>query len=98
LNDLNSLEKNIDILITAWKNGDVRRMESLIGQGGKDDRTAASMYEKLIYERNRNMAQKIEDFLKTNETCFVIVGAGHLMGDKGIVEILKNKGYPVQQL
>jgi uncharacterized protein len=98
LNDLNSLEKNIDILITAWKNGDVRAMESVIGQGVKDDRATASIYEKLIYGRNRNMAQKIEDFLKTNETCFVIIGAGHLVGDKGIVGILKKRGYQVRQL
>jgi hypothetical protein len=98
LNDLSSFEKNIDILITDWKNGDVRGMESVNEQGIKDDRAAASIYEKLIYERNRNMVRKIEDFLKTNETYFVIVGAGHLVGEKGIVEILKSKGYQVRQL
>ena len=98
LNDLSSFEKNIDILITAWKNGDVRGMESVNEQGIKDDRAAASIYEKLIYERNRNMVRKIEDFLKTNETYFVIVGAGHLVGEKGIIGILKSKGYQVRQL
>ena len=55
------------------------------------------MYEKLIYERNRTMAQKIEEFLKTKETYFVIVGAGHLVGEKGIVGILKKRGYRVEQ-
>jgi uncharacterized protein len=98
LNDMNSFEKNIDILITAWQDGDVGAMESVIGQGVKDDRAAASMYDKLIYARNRNMARKMEDFLKTNETYFVIVGAGHLVGEKGIVEILKKRGYQVRQL
>ena len=44
------------------------------------------------------MASKIEDFLKTTETLFVIVGAGHLVGEKGIVEILKAKGYVVEQM
>jgi hypothetical protein len=97
LNDLDSLEKNIDILITAWKNGDVSAMESVIGQGVKDGATA-SIYEKLIYGRNRTMERKIEDFLKTGETYFVIVGAGHLVGEKGIVEILKKRGYTVGQL
>ncbi|MBP1745595.1 MAG: TraB family, partial [Deltaproteobacteria bacterium] len=29
---------------------------------------------------------------------FVIVGAGHLVGKRGIVELLKNKGYGVEQL
>ena len=44
------------------------------------------------------MASKIEDFLKTKETFFVIVGAGHLVGEKGIVETLKTKGYVVEQM
>ncbi len=39
------------------------------------------------------MASKIEDYLKTKETYFVIVGAGHLVGNQGIIEILKGKGF-----
>jgi hypothetical protein len=44
------------------------------------------------------MVLKIEDFLKAKKTYFVIVGAGHLVGDQGIIEILKGKGYLVEQL
>ena len=62
------------------------------------DRRLSSIYEILIYDRNRKMVSKIEDFLKTKETYFVIVGAGHLIGGQGIVEILKAKGYTVEQL
>ncbi|RJQ38322.1 MAG: hypothetical protein C4550_06760 [Nitrospiraceae bacterium] len=44
------------------------------------------------------MTLKIEEFLKTKETYFVVVGAGHLVGNKGIIELLKRKGYPVEQI
>jgi hypothetical protein len=44
------------------------------------------------------MASKIEDFLRNRETYFVVVGAGHLVGSQGIIEILKGKGYMVEQL
>jgi len=44
------------------------------------------------------MVSKIEDLLRTKETYFVIVGAGHLVGNRGIIEILKGKGYFVEQL
>jgi uncharacterized protein YbaP (TraB family) len=44
------------------------------------------------------MVSKIEDFLRTKEVYFVIVGAGHLVGNQGIIEILKGKGYLVEQL
>jgi uncharacterized protein YbaP (TraB family) len=43
------------------------------------------------------MVLKVEDFLKTNDTCFVVVGAGHLVGERGIVEMLKAGGYSVEQ-
>ncbi|MEW6419537.1 MAG: TraB/GumN family protein [Nitrospirota bacterium] len=72
-------------------------MESLITRSSTEDRRMSSIYEKLIYERNRNMVSKIEDFLKTKETYFIVAGAGHLVGNKGIIEMLRNKGYNVEQ-
>ena len=98
LNDMNSLEKNTDALITAWKTGDTRGMESIIEKNIHNDRTAAEMYDKLLYTRNKNMVSKINEYLQTRETYFVIVGAGHLVGEKGIVELLKKRGYLVEQL
>jgi len=67
-------------------------------KGAVADKKMNSIYEKLIYERNRNMVSKIEEFLRTKETYFVVVGAGHLVGKKGIIEMLKGKRYPVEQL
>ena len=54
------------------------------------------VYEALFYRRNVDMARKIEDLLKTGEIQFVVVGAGHLVGDRGIVELLE-KNYSVEQ-
>ena len=44
------------------------------------------------------MTLRIEDLLMGKETYFVIVGAGHLVGDKGIIEKLNSKGYLIEQL
>jgi uncharacterized protein YbaP (TraB family) len=44
------------------------------------------------------MASRIEDFLQRKESYFLIVGAGHLVGDRGIIEILSRKGYLIEQL
>ena len=43
------------------------------------------------------MVSKIEDLLKTKETTFVIAKTGHLVGSKGIIEMLTGKGYLVEQ-
>ena len=96
--DLDVVSKDMDRLIDAWTSGETKSVESILTKSLAEDRRLTSIYEKLVYERNGNMTLRIEDLLRTKETCFVIVGAGHLVGDRGIVEILKRKGYLVEQL
>jgi uncharacterized protein YbaP (TraB family) len=98
LKDLNILGQEVNRLIQAWTSGDTKRLESIMTKSITEDGRLSSVYEKLVYERNKTMASRIEDLLKEKETCFVVVGAGHLVGSKGIVEILKEKGYPIEQL
>ncbi len=98
LKDMNSYEKEIDKLLDAWVSGDTGGMESILRESLIEDKGMASVYDKLLYERNRNMASKIEGYLKTGETHFVVVGAGHLLGEKGIINLLRQKGYQIEQL
>lgn len=91
-----TLGREVNELIRAWKSGDTQTLESLLAKSGGEG--MSSVNEKLLYGRNRHMASRIEDYLRTRETYFVIVGAGHLVGDRGIIEILKRKGYTVEQL
>ena len=98
LNDMESVEEEADELLQAWKMGNVKGIEYVFTKYAEEDNRSYPVYEKLIYERNRKMASRIEDYLKATETCFVVVGAGHLVGSKGIVQMLKDKGYSLQQL
>jgi uncharacterized protein YbaP (TraB family) len=98
LRDLRLLEQELEQLSKAWTSGDTKSMESILTRSVSEDNRFASILEKIVYERNRKMASKIEDLLRTSETYFVIVGAGHLVGDRGIIENLKRKGYLVEQL
>jgi len=98
LKDLKILTQEVDNLVEAWQSGAVESMERTVTKSFTEDRRFSGIYDKLIYKRNRNMALKIEGFLKTNGTCFVVVGAAHLLGDRGIVQLLKGRGYSVEQL
>jgi hypothetical protein len=98
LKNINTTGQELDGLFRAWVTGDTKSMESIITKPVAEDRNLSSLYEKLIYERNRNMVLRIEEFLKTKETYFVVVGAGHLVGKKGIIEMLKGKGFHVEQI
>ena len=98
LKDVTVFGREVDTLMKAWVSGDTNSMESIISKSVTEDRRLSQIYEKVIYERNRNMAMRIEEFLRTKEIHFVVVGAGHLTGNKGIIEILRGKGYHVEQL
>ena len=53
----------------------------------------------IYYQRNLGMENKIEEYLNdTTKTYFVVAGAGHMVGDKGIISLLIAKGYKVKQL
>ena len=98
LKDINVLEQELDKLVNAWRAGDEKGIESIMTKSAKEDKRLAPVYEKLVIERNKKMASKIEDYLKEKETYFVIVGAGHLVGSQGMIELLKSKGFVVEQL
>jgi uncharacterized protein YbaP (TraB family) len=98
LKDIQVIEQELNKLVQAWTSGDTKGVESIITRSLAEDKGLSPIYEKLIYERNRNMVSKIEDYLKTKESYFVVVGAGHLVGKRGIIEILKTKGFLVEQL
>jgi len=98
LRDLKIMEQEVNKLIQTWSSGDTKGMESILTRSASEDKSLSPIFEKLIYERNRKMVLKIEDFLGTKETYFIIVGAGHLVGNQGIIEILRGKGYIVEQL
>lgn len=51
--------------------------------------------EALIYSRNRNWAEKLEKMMP-ERACLVCVGAGHLPGPKGLLQLLRDKGYTVE--
>lgn len=97
LKDLKMAGQEFNQLFKAWASGDSQGMESIMMKYTREDRKLSGAYEKLIYERNRNMTERIEAYLKTKGTYFVVIGAAHLVGEKGIIGILRGKGYRVVQ-
>ena len=96
---LDTLGKSMPELIDAWKRGDEKTVNSILTSGIlSSDKRLLPLFDKLIYRRNKNMADKIESFLNTGYNYFIVVGAGHLVGAKGVVTLLKGRGYFVVQL
>jgi uncharacterized protein len=94
--DMGKVAKTFDELVTAWRKGDDEKIESLMVKEMKT--RLPKLYKKMITDRNNRWLPKIEAYLKTPETEFILVGAGHLGGSDGVLAALRKKGYQVQKL
>jgi hypothetical protein len=93
-----SLPGYLDGLIAAWRSGDTEALHRLSQAGMEDAETAERVIDDMLAERNRAMSQRIVRLIATGRPGFVVVGALHLAGRHGIVEMLRQRGYPVRQL
>ncbi len=98
LKDMDGLDRGINELMQAWRTGDAKTMEALVTKTLHDAPETRPIYDKLFYTRNREMAAKVEQLLRSRETAFVVVGAAHLVGKDGVVELLRQKGFAVDQM
>lgn len=87
--------KDVNSIVKAWQQGDVKSLEKLLQKSYKSD---PELYKRAVTNRNHNWIPKIEEFLRGNQTHLVTVGALHLVGKEGVVELLRAQGYSVQQL
>lgn len=95
LEDLDNLDGAVDDLIGAWAEGDSAAIEDILTQTVENRPRLGGIYAKLIDERNGRMLEKIEHYLDTPDSYFVVVGAGHLVGDQGLVIQLAARGHKV---
>jgi uncharacterized protein YbaP (TraB family) len=100
LYSLDESEQLMTDIVRIWKQGDEKQMNKLLFEDAITDYPAfTNIYDRLFYDRNKKMAGKIEKMLRSDKgSYFVVVGSGHLIGEKGIVSLLKNKGYNVERL
>lgn len=52
----------------------------------------------MLYERNGNMVNRMDSIFKKGETLFIGIGAAHLPGQGGVIEMLRERGYQVKPI
>ena len=102
LYSLDESESMMADMVRYWKQGDEAQMVKLLFEDAIEDYPAfGEIYDRLFYERNRQMISKINAMLSkksAEKMChFVVVGSGHLLGEQGIVNALKEKGYMIKR-
>ena len=82
-------------LVDAWRKGDADTETRIFMDGFRD---FPSLGERLLAVRNRKWIPKIEQYLRSGQTYFVVVGAAHMGGPEGILALLRARGYKIEQL
>ena len=94
LNDLHILKTELAILLKAWQTGDMKALADILN---KSLQAHPALYRRLLVDRNKNWAPRIEELARGDKDSIVIVGAGHLAGKESLIEILEKNGWKVTQ-
>jgi len=86
-------------MVNAWQSGDADLLLEVARAYNESIPGARELEEKFIWSRHEKMAGQIEQWLMDgHERVFVAVGALHLAGPRGLVQMLAKRGYQVRQL
>jgi len=94
LAEMETEKTSLRTLLTAWQTGDAAAIEKMLLTSFTDNPAA---YSSLITERNRNWMPQLEACLKRSSPCLVIVGAAHIVGPQGLLALLRQRGYRIEQ-
>ena len=94
LKDLEIAAEMADDMMRYWQKGQIDKLYSLLFKSFED---YPKMENRLLLQRNKDWVKKIEIMLAESENIFIVVGAGHLVGPRSVVALLRQKGYKVKQ-
>lgn len=90
-----SIEEDINLLINAWRHGDVDYFEETLLA---EMRKYPELYKTLVVDRNVAWVEKIKKLTVEKEDYLVVVGALHLVGEDGVPALLSKHGISADQL
>ncbi|MDY0201021.1 MAG: TraB/GumN family protein [Tenuifilaceae bacterium] len=94
IDDFNQSKIDFQLLVEQYKSRDAEAVYKFMMES---DEEFKQFGEFLIDKRNENWIPKIVE-LGNAQITFVAVGCGHLGGDKGVLNLLRNEGFRVEMV
>jgi uncharacterized protein YbaP (TraB family) len=85
-------------LLEAWRRGDESRLEGLVFQPLDEFPELEVFYDLVFFQRNHSMARRLAQLGGDAKTRFVVIGAGHLLGEQGVPALLARRGFQVSRV
>jgi uncharacterized protein YbaP (TraB family) len=93
--EMRDVESETQSVVTAWRTGDAAKLAALLSDEYK---SFPALYRLLVTDRNKKWVPQIEKLLHGNQDYFVVVGALHLVGDGGLLDLMRRDGYKAESL
>ena len=94
IDEVSQIESMMAVIKMAWLNGDESKMANAIISDMTRD--YPELYQTLLVKRNKAWMPGIERMLTNKKIELILVGSMHLVGNDGLLQQLRNKGYKVE--
>jgi uncharacterized protein YbaP (TraB family) len=96
LEEIDTYGGELDAAFRLWSSGDASGIDRLLVASMQTE--YPDLFQRLFTDRNRAMTERLLELAKVPGRYFVVVGAGHLVGNTGILALLAERGIASQQL
>lgn len=94
LAEAGAIEVQMNTMLAEWREGDA---DALARQIEEDFRDYPGLDARLIYDRNARWADQVGAMLEGGGDVLLVVGALHLVGPRGLPQLLAERGYRVRR-
>ncbi|MFZ6817087.1 TraB/GumN family protein [Undibacterium sp. Ji22W] len=92
------MAKELEGIVASWKAADTEALAKLFTDSANKDPASKRLMKMLMDDRNEGMAAKIQSMMAAGKKLMVVIGAGHLAGEKSVVDLLRKQGMTVTQI
>lgn len=96
IEQLANFDEEVSAMLTAWQSGDEHELEKQIIDTIKD--VSPKAHNAVFVNRNANWTAQIEALMAGKGSYFIAVGAGHLVGEDSVVDMLQEEGFSVNRV
>jgi uncharacterized protein YbaP (TraB family) len=90
---VSTLPQEYASMIESWKHG---RLDELGEMLFREQAKFPDLMDLFLFNRNQAWMGRLEEILQKGEKVMLLVGTGHFAAEKGLIELLKARGYQVR--
>jgi uncharacterized protein YbaP (TraB family) len=98
LNRSPQFDRATDQLIEAWRHGDEHALQELVFRPVAEDADFELFYDAIFFRRNEAMTRRLAELARDGKARFAVLGAGHMLGPRGIPSLLCERGFEVRRV